>query len=132
MITLFVPASQAAGAVQVADLLYWAENALHDGCSDVEARLAGAAARMAFEFHLHDLCRQHGPPKGQRWHSFAVRLYKCGVLSMGQYRDARRIARLGQKAVHGKPFDAERARLLLERVEAFVISTSEETEAVEV
>jgi hypothetical protein len=58
-----------------------------------------------------------------------VRLYKCCVLSMAQYRDARRIARLGQKAVHGKPFDVERARTLLDRVEEFVISTSEESEA---
>jgi hypothetical protein len=79
---------------------------------------------MAYEFNLHELCRQHGPPKGHRWHSFAIRLYKAGVFSIGQYRDGRRIARLGQKAVHGKPFDAERARALCEMVSEFIAETA--------
>jgi hypothetical protein len=106
--------------VQIPSLLNWAAFTLADEPSPAEIRLAGVAARMAVEFHLAELCRQHGPPKGERWHHYALRLLKVRVFTMGDYRQCRRIARLAAKAVHGKPFEIERARDLFERVSEFV------------
>ena len=76
---------------------------------------------MALEFHLAELCRLHGPPTGTCWHNCAVRLLKAGLFTMSDYRAVRRIARLAAKAVHGKPFDLERAKALFESVQTFVI-----------
>jgi hypothetical protein len=105
----------------VAGLLEWASMRLNNSlASAVDVRLAGVAARLAFEFHLAELCRQHGPPKGIRWHSYAIRLLKAGVFTMSDYRAARRISRLACKAVHGKPFDRTRAGMLYAAVSEFV------------
>ena len=105
----------------VAGLLEWAANALDDAeASMVQIRLAGVATRLAFEFHLAELCRQHGPPKGTKWHRYAIRLFKLGVLTMRDYRHARLINRLAAKAVHGKPFCRERAQRLLAAVSSFI------------
>jgi len=105
----------------VAGLLEWSAGRLDDpDANPVQIRLAGVAARLAFEFHLAELCRQHGPPKGIRWHSYAIRLLKAGVFTMGDYKSARRIARLACKAVHGKPFDRTRAKMLFAAVSSFV------------
>jgi hypothetical protein len=105
----------------VAGLLEWAAGRLDDpGASLVQIRLAGAASRMAFEFHLAGLCRVVGPPRGIKWHNYAVRLLKCGEFDMAHYRAARRISRLAIKAVHGMPFDRERALRLLAMVTEFV------------
>ncbi len=123
MICLFCP-PEMDRIKQVTDLLTWAAFRIEDElASDIDIRLAGVAARMAFEFHLRDLCRQRELPKGERWHNFAVRLLKAGVFTMAEYRHVRRIARLAAKAVHGKPFDIERARELLAKVVEFVEKT---------
>jgi hypothetical protein len=105
----------------VAGLLEWSASALDDPeASAVQLRLAGVAMRLAFEYHLAELCRQHGPPKGVKWHSYAIRLYKVGVFTMEDYRHARLINRLAAKAVHGKPFGRERAQRLFAAVSEFV------------
>ena len=114
----------------VAGLLEWAELTLGDELAcPVQIRLAGVAARLAFEFHLAEICRRIGPPKGIRWHSYAIRLLKCGVFTMDDYKSARRISRLACKAVHGKPFDRTRAGMLYAAVSEFV---SEKVEVDEV
>jgi hypothetical protein len=105
----------------VTGLLEWAATALDNpDANAVQIRLAGVAARLAFEFHLAELCRQHGPPKGIRWHSYAIRLLRAGVFTMSDYRAARRISRAAIKAVHGKPFDRERAGMHYAAVTEFV------------
>ena len=112
-----------------ADLLAWADGMIQNELATaVEIRLAGVAARMAFEFYLAELCREHGPPKGEKWHHFALRLMKAGIFTMGDYRKARRIARVASKAVHGKPFGVERAEELFEAVSGFIQSQDSEIE----
>jgi hypothetical protein len=120
MITLFVP-DACHESRDVASLLDWADQRIDDPLSSpVDLRMAGVAARMALEFHLHELCRLHAPPSGNCWHDFAIRLMKAGYMSMAEYRHGRRIMRLAIKAVHGKPWDRERAGRLLELVTEFV------------
>jgi hypothetical protein len=120
MITVFVP-DACQESRDVASLLDWAAERIDDGlASPVDLRMAGVAVRMAFEFHLHELCRLHAPPSGGCWHNFAIRLMKAGHLSMDEYRHGRRIMRLATKAVHGRPWSRERAGRLLELVREFV------------
>jgi hypothetical protein len=121
MIRLFEAPELCHRGAQIPRLLEWAELTLDDELAGpVEIRLSGVAARLAFEFHLAELCRQHGPPKGIRWHSYAIRLLKCGVFTIDDYKTARRISRLACKAVHGKPFDRTRAGMLYAAVSEFV------------
>lgn len=108
-------------AAEVADLLSWAEVTIdNELASAVELRLAGVATRLAFEFHLHEMCSRIGPPKGGCWHNFAVRLLKAGHFDMGDYRHVRRINRMAARSVHGKPWGRERAAALFQVVQEFV------------
>jgi hypothetical protein len=123
MIALYREPSHFAGASDIPALLQWAETLVEsDDAPAVDYRVAGVCLRLAFEFRLHDLCRDHGPPKGEKWHSFAIRLLKVGVFTMDDYRHVRRINRLAARAVHGKPFDRFRAKVLLELVTEFLES----------
>jgi hypothetical protein len=120
MIALYRPPDRFAGSADIPALLRWAKLLIDDNGESVDFRLSGVCSRLAFEFRLHDLCREHRPPKGDKWHSFAIRLMKVGVLTLDQYRHVRRIARLAARAVHGKPFCRHRAKLLLEMVQEFI------------
>ena len=101
---------------EIPKLLEYAAMVIENELSAVETRLAGIACRLALEFHLRELCRRHGPSQGERWHNFAVRLLKCRVLTMDDYRRVRRIAQLAADAVHGKRWNRERAKQLFEAV----------------
>ena len=123
MIALFIPSESASGGGNTQVAAKWAEMANRDDEPNVtDCRLGGRCSRMAMEYHLRELCRRIGPPNGERWHNFAIRLMKAGTLTMDQYRHVRRIMRLAAKSVHGKPFCKFRAKLLLEMVTEIVES----------
>ena len=122
MIALFVP-TESARAAEIPSLLKWARMLIDDDDPNAtDCRLSGVCSRMALEYHLHELCSRIGPPKGERWHNFAIRLMKAGAFTMDDYRHVRRIMRLAAKSVHGKPFCKFRAKLLLEMVSEIVES----------